>query len=108
MNIFKEYIAYIKNNPEGYWFKRKMYGWGWTPATWQGWTVILLFLIALIALVWDIDESASFEMVVKEIGLPFVALIILLVVISWRTGEPPKWTWYKPKDSNKHEKDHRK
>ena len=28
MSIFKNYREYYKNNPEGYWFKRKLYGWG--------------------------------------------------------------------------------
>ena len=23
-----------------YWFKAKTYGYGWTPATWQGWGII--------------------------------------------------------------------
>ena len=30
---FKEYI---RNNPKGYWFKRKLYGWGWFPVKWEG------------------------------------------------------------------------
>jgi hypothetical protein len=34
-----------------YWFKRKRYGWGFTPATWQGWAVVLGYLIVVIALV---------------------------------------------------------
>jgi hypothetical protein len=34
--MFKKYIEYLKDNPQGYWFKRKVWGWGWTPVTWQG------------------------------------------------------------------------
>jgi hypothetical protein len=34
MKLFKEYTDYLKDNPQGYWFKRKLYGWGWTPARW--------------------------------------------------------------------------
>lgn len=44
MNIFQQYFRYLKDNPEGYWFKRKLYGWGWTPATWQGWVTLVAFL----------------------------------------------------------------
>lgn len=34
-HMFKNYLDYIRDNPHGYWFKRKLYGWGWTPVTWQ-------------------------------------------------------------------------
>jgi len=40
--MIKEYIAYLKDNPQGYWFKAKLYGWGWDPAIWQGWLVLLV------------------------------------------------------------------
>lgn len=36
MSLIKNCVEYLKDNPEGYWFKRKLYGWGWTPAKWQG------------------------------------------------------------------------
>jgi len=37
--MLKKYIAYLKDNPKRYWFKAKMYGWGWTPVKWQDWLV---------------------------------------------------------------------
>src|SRR3989344_3809139 len=40
------YTEYLRVNPKGYWFKRKLYGWGWVPVRWQGW----LFLAAWIGL----------------------------------------------------------
>ncbi len=27
--MIKKYLNYIKDNPEHYWFKAKIYGWGW-------------------------------------------------------------------------------
>src|SRR5262245_12007807 len=44
MNFLSRYIRYLKDNPEQYWFKRRTYGWGWVPATWQGWLTLLIFL----------------------------------------------------------------
>jgi len=44
MNFLSRYIRYLKDNPEQYWFKRRAYGWGWVPATWQGWLTLLVFL----------------------------------------------------------------
>ena len=49
--MLKEYRAYLKDNPKGYWFKRKLYGWGWTPAKWQGWCLTLLYSVLVLSLV---------------------------------------------------------
>ena len=37
------------------WFKPKRFGYGWTPASWQGWavTLVLLFL-PFVLIVWVI------------------------------------------------------
>lgn len=46
--MLKRIIKHYKHNPEGYWFKRNIFGWGWVPVRWQGLLVTLLS-IALIA-----------------------------------------------------------
>lgn len=33
-----------------YWFARKTIGWGWTPATWQGWLVTALYVVIVFLL----------------------------------------------------------
>jgi hypothetical protein len=35
-----------------YWFERKRYGYGWVPISWQGWSVAVLYGIALAALLF--------------------------------------------------------
>jgi len=45
--MIKEYIKYLKDNPEGYWFKAKLYGFGWAPAAWQGWLVLFVYIVAI-------------------------------------------------------------
>lgn len=45
--MIKEYIAYLKDNPQGYWFKAKLYGWGWAPVKWQGLLVIAISIAIL-------------------------------------------------------------
>lgn len=98
MKLWHEYIAYITDNPEGYWFKRKLYGWGWTPAKPAGWAVLGVYLFFLIGLVWYADTRG---LLVTEPGR-FIALMVaataLLIIISWRTGEPPTWQWGRPKN----------
>ncbi|NQV88357.1 MAG: hypothetical protein HQ402_02285 [Parcubacteria group bacterium] len=94
MNIFSRYIAYLKDNPNGYWFKRKLYGWGWTPAKWQGWVVVLVFIIFV--LYSGISLSSRPEPVDGELAWFFAKIIlavVLMISISYKTGERPRFQW---------------
>jgi len=97
--MFKQYINYITDNPKKYWFKRKLYGWGWTPATWQGWLVILAFLGAII---WDATtlnpKANTHETVVFFVTV--LVTVAILILICYLTGESPRWQWGKPKQPN--------
>lgn len=97
MNIFKQYKEYLHDNPQGYWFKRKLYGWGWTPAKWQGWAVIAGFIILLMIL---ISRRGSFQTEGQFLALFFLLLLILLL-ITYSKGEKPKWQWGLKKDTIK-------
>jgi hypothetical protein len=92
--MIKEYLTYLKNNPHGYWFKRKLYGWGWTPATWQGWLTIGMYVLLIIAFSLLIPNKTSSvnEVLVIRI-LPITLLTIVLLRICYRKGEKPKWQW---------------
>jgi len=99
--MLKEYIAYLKDNPKDYWFKRKLYGWGWVPVRWQGWCVILLYIFLILSLVLTREEAipgnpdsgSNF----LTFALPIIVLTILLVVVAYKKGEKPRWQWGKPK-----------
>ncbi len=102
MYMFKKYLDYIKDNPERYWFKRKIWGWGWVPATWQGWSVTLLYVLLISILVLTREEvipgnpdSGSNLLV---FGLPFIVFTILFIFIAYKKGEKPKWQWGLSKD----------
>jgi len=99
MNCWKEYIEYLKDNPKGYWFRRKMYGYGWTPAKPAGWITVGIYLLFLVGLIIYQNTLGAFDN--DEFPTTFISLVavatILLIVISWRTGEPLKWQWGKKK-----------
>jgi len=97
MSIFKKYLAYIQDNPEKYWFKRKLFGWGWTPATWQGWLVTILYIVAVVAFALTVDAGSPPREVVFTFFLPLLFLTILLFRILYRKGEKPRWSWGFPK-----------
>ncbi len=103
MNIFKKYTNYLKDNPQGFWFKRKPFGWGWTPAKWQGWSVVLLYIVLIFALVLskekDIPGNDMSGSNFLTFALPIIVLTILLVVIAYKKGERPRWQWGFPSEN---------
>lgn len=100
--MHKRYIAYLKDNPQGYWFKRRLYGWGWVPVTWQGWLVIVVFIALLLmnGLALETNGEPSNE----DLFWFFFNLILtvtILLLICFKTGETPGWQWGIPKDQPK-------
>lgn len=76
------------------WFKNKTYGWGWQPATWQGWGVMLGWLIVEFGFIlyafMRVGSSPQFPLWIVIIS--FSSAVILLI-IAWLTGEKPRWQW---------------
>ncbi|PIR59667.1 MAG: hypothetical protein COU68_04280 [Candidatus Pacebacteria bacterium CG10_big_fil_rev_8_21_14_0_10_45_6] len=86
--MLKNYLAYLKDNPKGYWFKARWFGWGWTPVTWQGWLTIFLYTAILLKIA--VDAEAGFVVSFVVLTAIFVALLI------WK-GEKPRWSWGDPR-----------
>lgn len=101
MAFLKRYTDYLKDNPKHYWFKRKLYGWGWTPATREGWLVTAIFLIAIVAIAVRGESLTSSQAVLREVVAPIVFLTLILLYITFKTGEPPRWQWGLPKAEHK-------
>ncbi len=95
--MFQKYLSYLRDNPKGYWFKAKPFGWGWTPVTWQGWVVILVYVASIVALVsmreeaipGNPDSGSNFLV----LGGPVIVLTVLLIFICYKKGEKPHWNW---------------
>ena len=87
-----------KVNSEHLWFKRKLYGWGWTPATWQGWLVILVYVVLVALFAFTIDENSPAREVFFTGILPVALLTIALISICYKFGEKPRWQWGKVKN----------
>ncbi len=92
MAFFSRYAEYLKDNPEGFWFKRKLYGWGWTPAKWQGWAVIVVSVtIAVLGVYIGGKDDAP--------GAGLLGIVLMLIIIFtfgyWK-GEKPRWQWGQP------------
>ena len=76
------------------WFKAKTYGWGWTPATWEGWAVIGVYALLLIAILKRADLVVrTARETLLEVTLPILVMTAVLIGISYWKGEPPRWRW---------------
>ncbi|MCF7812462.1 hypothetical protein K9M59_02605 [Candidatus Gracilibacteria bacterium] len=94
--MIKEYIRYLKDNPQGYWFKAKLYGWGWVPVTWHGWLIMLVYIGAVILFALTIDKDSSAREIAFTFILPAILLTVTLIRICYKTGEKPCWHWGMP------------
>jgi len=75
-----------------YWFKAKRWGWGWgRPQTWQGWVVLVAYLVVVLGLTAFLDERSR-EQMNLYLGTVLVATVGLMLICV-RTGEPPRWRW---------------
>jgi len=93
--MFKESIAYLKDNPEHLWFKRKLYGWGWVPVRWQGWLVIIVAIaIGYTGIrIGEADDAPGAAL------LGVLLMVAIIFAFGYWKGEKPRWQWG-PKDKN--------
>ncbi len=84
----------MKTERTQYWFKRKRYGMGWIPVTWEGWAVFGFFVLFLAIGMTQLAKShialAIFSWAVGTSGL-FAGTLL--------RGPKPKWRWgWRPDD----------
>ena len=81
------------------WFKRRRYGLGWTPVTWQGWAVVGVVVAVLVGGAFPAERAggaaeASYLVVV-------VVAVAGLVAITRRKGPTPaRWRWGTSEDDD--------
>ncbi len=76
------------------WFKAKHYGWGWSPSSWEGWLVTLVYLVFLFGDFVRIDRASSSVSDALSVFIPhaLILTLILLIICYWK-GERPSWRW---------------
>jgi hypothetical protein len=77
-------------NDRKVWFPAKKYGWGWGfPRAWQGWGVLLLFVVIVFSAVkflpWN-EDPLMFSVVV-------ILASVALICICYIKGEKARWRW---------------
>lgn len=85
-----------KSNP--LWFKRKTYGWGWVPSSWQGWATVIIYVCLVVGNFYRIDAiSHSGSDTLISFIPETIILTIILIAICLKKGEPPRWQWGRQK-----------
>jgi hypothetical protein len=74
----------------GYWFKRKRYGWGWTPATWQGWSLVVALVVAVVVAALALGDDPSTGAIVAYFAFVTVA-VACVILLSVTKGPSPRW-----------------
>lgn len=76
------------------WFKNKFYGWGWRPASWEGWAVTLAYVAFVmgVSLRMSLEMSYGFSDWAKWLMM-MAGSTILLVIVARERGEEPEWRW---------------
>lgn len=71
-----------------YWFKPKNYGYGAYPRTWEGYTLIIVFVIGLfLSARYTITKPWLFALIV------FILIVILVFISRIKTDGSWKWRW---------------
>jgi len=96
MSYIQRLADYYRNNPEGYWFKPKLYGWGWMPVRWQGWAVVFVYILAVLFFALTIDENSPPREIAFMFILPLILLTATFITIAFKKGEKPRWMWGPP------------
>lgn len=71
------------------WFRARDYGWGWYPASWQGWAVLGVWFVFFVGIMSRLEEQSSPAWFMVSV----FASVVVLLAICWKTGERPYWQW---------------
>jgi hypothetical protein len=85
-----------------YWFKRRRYGYGYMPVTWEGWLAVTAYVAIVVVLVPAFLDAPE-ETAGREAGFFFLflaAATACLLMVSVKNGPKPRWRWGRKPDDN--------
>ncbi len=74
------------------WFKRKKYGWGWVPASVEGWLVLAVYALFLVGYT-VLADAKWFKFSSLIFSVVTVGSSAGLIFICYKKGEAPRWQW---------------
>jgi hypothetical protein len=81
----------MKKTQNKIWFSAMKYGIGWgLPTAWQGWVVLLAYIVLVLSGIRILRISPGFIVVFI---LYVLFLTVILFLICWKKGEKPELRW---------------
>ena len=77
----------LKEKQKKLWFRAKCFGWGWYPCSWEGWLVLLAWVVLFAFMIAKINYGALENFIFILIS------VLILIWICYKTGEKPRWRW---------------
>lgn len=78
------------------WFKLKDYGWGWQPASREGWACIAVYAVVVISAAMFFAPESNGTLTGEEFVpfmVVFVAASAALYLLAYKHAGRPKWRW---------------
>ena len=91
--MLKQYKEYLQDNPKGYWFKSKLYGWGWTPVTREGWLAVIVYVVLVMIFTMGLTDTTTLLDASLYSIVPIILLTLAMLWICYKKGEKPRWQW---------------
>jgi len=70
------------------WFGRKKFGFGWGPASWQGWLTVAAYVLVVILIGQFFPVHTAPSLYYAAVGVATLALLIVAVVTSRPSQRP--------------------
>lgn len=80
-----------------YWFLAKKFGLGWSPATWEGWVITLVYIYALTVDIIALVHSSGYAFLRYLLNALFLTLFY--IAVCYVTGEKITWRFGKKRKS---------
>jgi hypothetical protein len=76
------------------WFRAKRFGWGWTPISWQGWVLTLVYIVSLVNYAFLINPqvNSGSDFLIRY-AFFFIPVTTFFIIICYLKGEHPHWSW---------------
>ena len=78
-----------------YWFRKRKYGVGLTPATWQGWLLLIVFVLLFLSishLSGNLNYARNRTNIIAEL---VILVAVFVAAVYWKGEKPIQWRWGK-------------
>ena len=93
----------MEQTSKKYWFKRRRYGYGWVPVTWQGWLSVVVLVVAAVGTAYAVlppkpqqPDAAQLTVFLGGLGI----YVLAIAVVGLTKGPAPHWRWGKKPSDN--------